>query len=115
MHEGMYQFNFQGADGTGVGIMVLQAGVAYGTDGGVRYDGKYAPNSAGQADLSLKITVPPGTPLVQGVPAQKMAFSFDLDVVINLAGNTALNIQTPFGPVRASVTFLRPLPSELAA
>lgn len=115
MHEGMYLFTFAGTSGQGLGVMVLQSGIAYGTDGGIRYDGTYVPHLSGEAVVSLKLSVPPGTALVQGVPAQPMEYSFDLTLTIKLGGITPLKIQTPFGPVNATVSYLRPLPHQLAA
>lgn len=117
MHEGMYQVTFQGAQGNGVAILVFQAGYVFGTDGGVQYDGIYTPHATDSnvIDFSLKLTVPPGVWLVQGKPAQNVTYSFDLSGSINIRGVTPLNLKTPYGPIKASVQFLRDLPADLAA
>jgi DNA-binding XRE family transcriptional regulator len=117
MYDGMYQFTFQGSSGFGIGFLVLMAGRVFGSDGGVLYDGSYEPNAVkpGCADLHLKITVPPGVRLVQGVPPQSMTYSFDLGGTIRGRGTTELNVDTPYGLVRAVVSFVRELPTQLAA
>jgi hypothetical protein len=50
-------------------------------------------------------------PLVQGVPAQAVAYGFDLDCSFAARGVTVVGIETPFGRVKAQVTFLRPVPA----
>lgn len=113
MYEGMYRFDYQGKEGTGLGVMVLARGRAFGSDGGVQYDGTYQPSTArpGYVDAHLHLTVPPGVPLVQGVAAQAVAYGFDLNCSFAARGVTAVGIETPFGLVEAQVTFLRPVPA----
>jgi len=111
MYEGMYGVIFQGATGTGIAALVLSRGLIFGSDGAVKYDGTYKPSErTGYADLNLHLLVPPGVPLVQGVPAQPMVYGFDLNCSIAARGNTQLNIQTPFGQVQAAINFLRDIP-----
>jgi hypothetical protein len=117
MHEGMYQLGFQGAKSVGTGIVVLQAGYIFGSEGGTLYDGTYGPSltKPDLLDVKLKITVPPGVWLVQGVPPQPMTYSFEVVATVRARGQTQLDVATPYGPVRAVVQFLRDLPRELAA
>ncbi len=113
MYEGMYKVTFQGAKGTGLGVLVMQRGRVFGSDGGVQYDGAAKPSESrpGFADVQLHLTVPPGVPLVQGVPPKAMSYGFDLECSIAVRGTTPLTVQTPFGPVRAVVEFLREVPA----
>jgi hypothetical protein len=59
--------------------------------------------------------VPAGVALVQGVPAQPAAYWFDLRASFHAQDNTSLKVDTPYGPVHVTVTYLRGLPVELAA
>jgi hypothetical protein len=113
MYEGMYGVVFHGKAGTGAGMLVMSRGRVFGSDGGVSYDGAYKPTEgrAGYADVQLHLSVPPGVPLVQGVPPQPVAYGFDLNCSIAARGTTELNVQTPFGPVQATVRFLRDVPA----
>jgi hypothetical protein len=113
MYEGMYRFDYQGKEGAGLGVLILARGRAFGSDGGVQYDGTCEPSAAqpGYVDVHLQLTVPPGVPLVQGVPAQPVAYSFDLDCSFAARGVTGFRVETPFGPVQGEVTFLRSVPT----
>lgn len=112
MFDGMYGFAYQGVSGVGSGTIVLDRGRIFGHDGGVQYDGAYAPSSQGPGhlDINLRLTVPPGIALVQGVPPQPHQYSFDLTCTIRAQGASDVQIATPYGPVGAHVRFLRPLP-----
>jgi DNA-binding transcriptional regulator YiaG len=112
-NEGMYSFQFAGAQGAGVGALVLNNGRAFGSDGGVLYDGTYEPNRSrpGFVDVKLHLTVPPGTALVQGVPPQPMTFGFDLACTFSTRGQTDVSVATPYGHVQGRVSFLRDVPS----
>ena len=114
MSEGMYKFTYEGTTGAGLGILVLEHGRAFGSDGGVLYDGTYEPSTDRPGDVSvhLHLTVPPGVPLVQGVPAQPMSYGFDVDWTFASRGTTMISVQTPYGPpVRGHIEFLRPVPA----
>jgi hypothetical protein len=117
MYEGMYSIQFRGQAGVGLGVLVLMAGRVFGSDGGVAYDGHYEPskNRKGYLDVTLKITVPAGVALVQGVASQPAAYWFDLQASFHAQDNTSLKVETPYGPVHVTVTYLRGLPVELAA
>lgn len=117
MYDGMYLVQYEGHTGHGSAVLVLMDGVVFGHDIGVQYDGVYEPsaNQSGFLDLRLRLAVPAGVPLVQGVPAQPADYSFEIAVKIPARGNATLKVETPYGPVVAQLSFLRPLPSALAA
>lgn len=113
--EGMYGVAFAGVDGTGQGVLVVNNGLAYGYDvGGGKYDGSYTPSkSPGHIDLRLRVTVPPGTSLVQGVPPQPMEYSFDITCTLKARADTFIQVPTPVAPtpVQAHIQFLRDIPN----
>ncbi len=113
MYEGMFSFAYQGRAGNGLGALILANGVVFGSDGGVRYDGTYQPSTirAGYVDVHLRLTVPPGVPLVVGVPPQPMAYGFDVDCSFACRGQTNVNVQTPYGSVQGTISFLRTIPT----
>ncbi len=115
--SGMFKFDFEGAAGTGLGVLVLTQGKVFGSDGAVQYDGTYEPSSTkdGYVDARVKMTVPPGTELVQGVPAQPMQYSFEVQAQFAARGTTTTRILTPFGEVEVTMSFIRDLPADLAA
>lgn len=115
--DGMFEIVYQGRTGAGTGVLVLMAGRVFGSDGGVLYDGTYEPSSSNSdfLDVYLRCTVPPGIGLVTGVPPQKMTYSFDLSAKIRSRGETRVKVETPYGPVGATVRFLREVPRDLAA
>jgi hypothetical protein len=117
MLDGMYLVEYVGREGTGTCVIVLMDGIAFGHDSQVIYDGVYAPNEkrAGWVDLKLRLTVPPGVALVQGVPAQPAEYRFDLAATIPARGSARLQVTTPYGPVNCNIRFLRALPVQLAA
>lgn len=92
-------------------------GIVFGHDGGVQYDGNYAPspNAPGHMDLHLRLIVPPGVELVLGVPAQPAEYRFPIDVRLPARGQAPLRIDTPYGQLTCVIRYLRPLPDKLAA
>jgi hypothetical protein len=115
--DGMYQIEYAGRDGAGTAIIVLMNGIVFGHDSGVIYDGVYGPSqSPGLINLALRLTVPAGVPLVQGVPPQPATYQFDLPAVIPARGAASnVRVPTPYGEVVCSVRFLRSLPTLMAA
>lgn len=113
MPEGMYKFSFVGTTGTGLGVIILERGRVFGSDGAVQYDGTYEPSTdrRGYVSVHVHLTVPPGVPLVQGVPAQPMSYGFDIDCAFASRGTTPVSVQTPFGPVQGHIAFLRAVPA----
>lgn len=109
MPEGIYKIEFAGRAGTGLGVLVLTDGRIVGTDGGVDYDGTYAP-SGNQVQAAIRCTVRPGTELVMGVRPQAHAYSFDLSAAFPAGGSGRINVPTPFGAsVVVDIAYLRPL------
>ena len=115
MYDGMYRVEYQGIEGAGTAALIFQNGIVFGHDGGVIYDGDYAPSEPGLMDLHLYLTVPPGVALVQGVAPQHSEYRFEIRARVPARGNAPLKIETPFGIVVCRLSFLRPLPSSLAA
>jgi hypothetical protein len=117
MYEGMYSIAFRGREGFGAGILVLQGGQVFGSDGAVSYDGHYEPSRStkGHLDVTLKVTVPAGVALVLGRSAQPAAYWFDVRVSFPAQDNSSFKLETPYGRVDVAVSYLRALPAELAA
>ena len=114
MKEGFYSIVFVGQTGdSGFGIIVLDTGRVVGVDiTGARYDGTYAYNQQTDLiDVDLTLTVPPGVPLVQGIPARSEEWSFDFTA--NFPKETRespVEVNTPFGPVNTIFRYLRAFP-----
>src|SRR3954454_12827091 len=107
----MYKFEFMGRESAGLGALILAEGRIFGSDGQVSYDGSYAPSTQpGFVNARVYLTVPPGVELVTGAPAQPMTYGFDVEATFATRGTTLVDVYTPYGPVRAAVTFLRALP-----
>ena len=115
--DGMYVVEFVGREGQGLAILTLMDGVVFGHDGGVVYDGTYAPSKRpDHVDLTLRLTVPAGVSLVTGIPEQPADYWFDLQTTILARGTSQkLSVKTPYGLVVCDVRFLRALPAQLAA
>ncbi len=113
--EGFYQIRYAGQAGQGVGIMVLDTGLVVGCDVvGGRYDGTYNYNQTTDLlDLEVTVWVPPGTWLVQGIPARSEPYTFQARASIprNFTGEQAFAGQTEFGPVAFRLTKLRDFPN----
>ncbi len=114
MKEGFYSITYVGAGGDlGFGILVFDTGVVVGADGaGGRYDGTYAYNvKTEKIDAKLKLTVPAGTWLVTGVPAQGEEWSFDFEASFpRETSETPFRVDLPSGPVNVIIRFLRGFP-----
>ena len=108
--DGFYQISFRGAADWGIGLLIFNNGAITGVDvGGALYDGSYYCSDA-IIHSKIKLTVPPGVSLVQGVPAQKTeyAIDFSVDIPISSLNNAApILIQLPVGPVNVVFTKLR--------
>lgn len=116
-YDGLYYVDYAGQSGTGNVTLVFMDGIVFGHDGGVQYDGTYAPspNAPGHMDLRLKLVVPPGVALVQGKPAQPAEYNFEINVRVPARGQVPLRTETPYGPIAFRISYLRPLPERLAA
>ena len=113
MVEGFYAITFRGYSDWGTGMLVLFNGIVAGADiGGVTYDGFYTSNDEA-IEIALTLTVPPGTHLVQGIPAQSHQYSFKLETKIDLRTwslQQPILIQTAYGPVNVLFKKVRNFP-----
>ncbi len=111
MKEGFYSIAFTGQTGdSGFGIFALDTSNVIGADvTGARYDGTYAYNQQTELiDADITLTVPPGVPLVQGVPARPEEWSFNFTASFpSEAKETPVGVDTPYGPVNTIIRFLR--------
>lgn len=115
-YEGMYSISFRGPEGFGTGILVLRGGRVFGSDGVVSYDGHYEPNptKTDHLDVSLRLTVPAGVGLVLKRGPQPAGYWFDLHASFPAHDNSTFKMDTPFGAVQVTVSYLRSIPSDLA-
>ena len=82
LREGFYSVAFRGNASWGIGLLAFETGKIIGVDiGGCCYDGDYTFNiTNSKIDCHIKITVPPGISLVQGVSPKNDQWSFEFDV-----------------------------------
>jgi transcriptional regulator with XRE-family HTH domain len=113
MRDGMFGISYQGQQGSGMGVIILDNGRVYGTDvGGVRYDGEYLFDElTGLATVKMKITFPPNIPSVFGI-SNPYEWAFDLTTSFNPRQNSGqLSLMTSIGKsISAQFAFLRSLP-----
>lgn len=113
VRQGMYSIEYEGTAGRGVGALTFEEGLVWGADaGGGKYDGHYRMDPVtGVFEADIIVTVPPGTWLVTGVPAQPKEWQFPIYAKVpKFSEHTRLSINTPFGPVLVVFRFLRDLP-----
>ena len=114
MKEGFYSITYTGETGDwGLGIIVLDTGIVIGVDAaGGRYDGTYVFNpKTDLLEASIKMTVPPGVTLVQGVPSRDKEWSFEFAAAFpRETSETPVLVQTPFGWVNVFFRYLRGFP-----
>jgi hypothetical protein len=91
-------------------------------DGAVSYDGMYKRSSKeGFLDVEVTVTVPEGVRLVTGFPEKDVPYSFRVNATLPAPRAAKPQeavetpVQTPFGPVKLKLQFLRELPRDLAA
>jgi len=113
MRDGMFGIAFQGQQGSGMGVIVLDNGRVYGTDTeGVRYDGEYLFNeSSGLADVKIKVTFPPYVQAVFGI-SNPYEWAFDVTTTFDPKQQSGpLAVKTSLGKqITAQFKFLRGLP-----
>ena len=114
MKEGFYSITYTGASGDwGFGMIVLDTDQIIGADvAGGRYDGQYQFNQQTQMlDASIRLIVPPGAPLVQGVPPQPKEWTLEFQVSFpRETPETPVQLDTPVGPVNVVLRYLRSFP-----
>ena len=114
MKEGFYRIDYVGTVGRGFGIIVLDTQVVVGTDmAGGLYDGTYQFNpDTNMLEAKIKVTIPAGAWLVQGIPAQDKKWNFEFEASFRReTTETPVTVQTPFGPVNVVFRYLRGFPS----
>jgi len=113
MRDGMFGISFQGQQGYGMGVIILDNGRVYGTDvGGVRYDGEYLFDEPSRlANVKVKITFPPNVQSVFGI-SNPYEWAFDLTTSFDPRQNSGpLSLKTSIGKsINAQFVFLRSLP-----
>lgn len=108
--EGIYRVFFEGRTSFGFAVFEFRNNVVVGQDeGNVRYFGTYSYNqTTDQIEADLEVTVPPGMPLVMGVPAQKKLWKFKFKLSFPAGTpNTPFLVKTPYGNVKAIIKFYR--------
>jgi hypothetical protein len=113
MRDGMFGITFHSRQGAGMGVLIFDNGRVYGTDtAGVRFDGEYIFNeSAGLADVKVKVTYPPNVEAIFGI-SNPYEWAFDVTTTFDPRRNSGtLAVRTSLGqPVNAQYVFLRSLP-----
>lgn len=114
MLEGFYSITFRGASDWGMGMLILQKGQVVGSDaGGVQYDGTYQ-DIGDSISINITMTVPPGVPLVQGIPARPQKYTVPIEATLSkhaIESSQPILLQLPPGPINVIFRQLRTLGS----
>ena len=92
-------------------MLVFRNGTIIGVDaGGAKYDGTYR-DIANGFSIKLKVSLPPNTPLIQGVTTGPETDNSELEFQIpaDFLSQPFLRIAAKHGPVNAKLTKLREL------
>ena len=100
--NGFYAMYFTGRLGSGHAVFIMKDGVIAGADavGGV-LEGIYSDKSSGDVDVSVKLKVPPGIPLVTGKVAGKdwLEQEINTKLPLNFGNGRPIGVNTPTGPI----------------
>ncbi len=114
MKDAFYAIYYTGVAGSGLGLLAFTRGIVIGVDvAGGRYDGEYSENEAtGTMEGKLKLTMPPGVPLVTGGPASQEPYTMEFPVSLSadLGGESPVQVNLPTGPVNVIFKKLREFP-----
>ena|SRR5215831_8323831 len=115
MAGGFFRIAFTGANGSGLGILVLHDGSVVGADtGGGIYEGSYTENSdARTLDFAVTLSLPAGATPVQTGIALPAAMSVPIHSSVlenDLGSERPTLVQTPLGPVNALFKKIRDFP-----
>jgi DNA-binding XRE family transcriptional regulator len=113
MRDGMFSIKFQGQIGSGMGMMIFDGGLVYGTDTeGACYDGEYIFNDSTKlVDAIVKVTMPPNVQAVFGT-VNNYEWAFHVTTSFDPKKDSgSLQVKTSIGPsLAATYKFLRSLP-----
>jgi hypothetical protein len=111
MIDGFY-VGYMSAQGYGVVLFIFRKNRLVGTDvGGVRFDGKFASDSAGSYSGNVTVKAPPNVELIQGVNSGPNGLTYDVPFSLpsNFLEAPFIKIATPFGAVNIKLEKLRDL------
>lgn len=109
--DGFYAAYLTGSTGQGLAMLVFRNGAIVGVDVvGVKYDGTYSESCNG-VSIKLTVSVPPNTPLIQGVSTgpQGEDSGMELHLPPDFLSLPFIRIDTGHGPVNVKLTKLRKL------
>jgi hypothetical protein len=106
---------FTGANGSGLGVLVLHNGSVVGADtGGGIYEGSYTENTAAsRLDFAITLSFPAGAIPVQTGIALPMPMSVPIHASVlqdDIGTERPTLVQTPLGPVNVLLKKLRDFP-----
>jgi len=119
MKPGIYKAEWgPGLQPVGGGLLVFMHNIIAGADiFGCVFDGQYAFDSQGSVDVRwLKLQVPAGVQLAQGIPAQSMPYILDIPPFkfnIDDAAPTHFVVPTTPNPLNVRLTRIRRLDPDL--
>lgn len=110
MIDGYYAGYMTAAAGNGMALFVFDQGSLVGADlGGVLFDGTYRQEPSGAWVGSVRVKVPPGVTVIQGVtaPPGGLAYEVGLSLPENFLESPFLELTTPLGPVTMKLVKVR--------
>ncbi len=112
MAEGIFRIAYTGANGSGLGIVVLHNGSVVGADaGGGSYDGSYTENANTKTvDIEVTLSMPAGVaPVMTGIPLPK-GMSLSIKTSLPLDSEKPTLVQTVLGLVNVLFKKIRDFP-----
>ena len=109
--DGFYAAYITGKATQAFAMLVFRKGIIVGADnGGVKYDGNYTDTDGGSA-LSLTISIPPNTQLVQGVTTgpEQQENQIEFQLPEDFLSQPFITISLKDGPVNVKFVKLRGL------
>jgi hypothetical protein len=86
MLNGFYSVYYTGRTGSGFGVLVLKDGIVTGADvSGGLFDGEYTVHEERAVfEGTIRLTIPPGVPLVTGAPANQNSYTQNIPISMPL-------------------------------
>ena len=109
--NGFYAAYLTGTATQGFAMLIFRNGTVVGIDaGGVKYDGTYSDSGTGYA-VKLKVSIPPNTPLVQGVTTGAEGDNSEIvfQLPVDFLSRPFIRVDAKHGPVNAKIVKLREL------